>query len=116
MRPTTSLELAAVALFAMLAIAPIGANAADPKTYEVKLTDSAFEPAELKVPAGEDFFINFQNDSNATAEVELKEMRFEKIVKPGSAAKVRVRAAKPGKYLFVNEFKEDSVKGHVVVE
>ncbi len=43
-------------------------------------------------------------------------LRFEKIVTAGSEATVNVRAQKPGRYEFFDEFREDTVRGALVVK
>ncbi len=83
---------------------------------EVTLGDSAFEPAELKVPAGRAFTLLVHNTSAAVAEIEAKEMKIEKIVAAGADILINVRAQDAGVYLFVNEYKEDTVFGHITVE
>lgn len=102
-----------------LALAPMiaaPALAADVTTYEVTLSDDAFDPAEIKVAADQPFILKVKNNSNAAAEIESNELRFEKIVAPGADIIIRVRATAAGTYGFVNEFKEDHVKGTIVVE
>ena len=83
---------------------------------EVTLQADAFAPAEVKVPADKPFVLKFINKDAAAAEIEAKDLKVEKVVAGKSEIIVRVPAMKPGRYLFVNEYKEDTVKGFVVVE
>ena len=72
--------------------------------------------AEVTAPAGKPFVLKVLNRSSAAAEFEAKDLKIEKVVAPNSEITVTVRAIEPGTYLFVNEYKEDTVKGHVVVK
>jgi len=92
------------------------ANAAEAATIEVTLQNGAFSPAEVKVAANTAAVLKFINKDPAAAEIEAKELNIEKVVVGNSEIIVRVRPLKPGKYLFVNEYKEDVTKGYVVVE
>ena len=108
---------------AMLAILPLASlalltpvRAETPAQFEVTLKGDVFSPAEIKVPAGKPFTLKFMNQDAAAAEIEAKDLKIEKIVAGNSDIIARVGAMKPGRYLFVNEYKEDTVKGYVVVE
>lgn len=95
----------AVALGA-LADLPPGAAAAD-KPAEVALTaaNQKFEPAEVRVKAGQPFvLIVTNNDPKKAIEVENKDLRIEKVVPAGKTVNIRVRALKPGTYVFVDDF------------
>jgi len=92
------------------------ANAADAPTIEVTLQNDTFSPAEVKVAANTAVILKFINKDAAAAEIEAKDLNIEKVVVGNSEIIVRVRPLKPGKYLFVNEYKEDVTKGYVVVE
>ena len=83
---------------------------------EVTLQADVFSPAEVKAPANTPFVLKFINKDAAAAEIEAKDLKVEKVVAGKSEIIVRVPAMKPGRYLFVNEYKEDAVKGFVVVE
>lgn len=108
-------RLGAATAFALLAVTP-PAMAETAAQFEVTLKGDVFTPAEVKVPAGKPFTMKFFNKDVAAAEIEAKDLKVEKIVAGNSEIIVRVGAMKPGRYLFVNEYKEDTVKGYVVVE
>jgi len=91
---------------------------AQDKTVEVPLTaaNQAFQPAEVKVKAGEPFLLVVtNNDPKKSIEVENKDLRIEKVVPAGKTVKIRVRALKPGSYVFVDDFNQ-SAKFKVVAE
>lgn len=80
---------------------------AQDKASEVALTSAnqAFSPAELKVKAGQPFvLVVTNNDPKKAIEVENKDLRIEKVVPAGKTVKIRVRALKPGTYVFFDDF------------
>jgi plastocyanin len=95
---------------------PASSMAQETATYEITLNGAAFNPAEIKVPSGKPFILKFNNANAAAAEMEAKELNFEKIAAGNTSIVVRVKAMVPGKYLFVDEFQEDIAKGYIVVE
>ena len=111
MNPAKFLLLAA-ALAALSLSAPLRAET----PIEITLGDSGFEPAEIKVPAGQAFSLLVRNRSAAAAEIEAKDLKIEKVVAAGEDILINVRAQEAGTYLFVNEYKEDTVFGHITVE
>ena len=110
----TSVAAAFAAFAGLVAGAPGCAETATP--IEITLQADVFAPAEVKAPAGKPFILKFTNKDTAAAEIEAKDLKIEKVVAGNSEIVVRVPAMKPGRYLFVNEYKEDTVKGLVVVE
>ena len=100
--------------FAVAAATPLRAE--DVTTYETTLKDAAFTVAEIKVPAGKPFIIKMTNANAASAELESKELKIEKVAAGNSTIVVRVKALAPGKYLFVDEYQEDVAKGYVIAE
>lgn len=108
------LALLAVPFALCLGTAPL--HAEDIVTYEVTLSKDVFTPAELKIPAGKPFMLKLNNANAKPAELESKPMKVEKIAPANGSIVVRVRAMDPGKYLFVDEFQEDTAKAYVIVE
>src|SRR5262249_20139635 len=100
-RLTMSSLLLAVAVPALVPLS--GRAEAQDKATEVPLTaaNQAFSPAELKVKAGQPFvLVVTNNDPKKAIEVENKDLRIEKVVPAGKTVKIRVRALKPGTYVF----------------
>lgn len=112
--PLPMRALAAISISAALLAVP--AEADDAKTYALTLKDAQFTPAELKVPSGQEFMIEFTNENGAPAELESADLQIEKIAPPKSKVVVKVKALKAGSYAFVDEFQEDAAKGVVVAE
>ncbi|WP_158554804.1 cupredoxin domain-containing protein [Methylovirgula sp. 4M-Z18] len=113
----TSTKLAAACLFAAAgAIFTSLPLRADEATIEVVLQNDAFSPAEIKVPAGQPFTLKVSNKESAAAEIEAKGLKIEKVAAAGTDVVAHVKPLKPGRYLIVNEYKEDHVKAYVVAE
>jgi len=102
---TMSLLLAACSTLALVSVAD-----AQSKPVEIPITveNQKFTPAEVKVKAGEPFALVVTNKDAKAAEVESKELRFEKVVPPGKTVSIRVRALKPGTYVFVDDFNKSA--------
>ena len=107
-----------LALLAGLAAPPSTspARADEVVTYVLTLENDAFTPADLKIPAGKPFVLKVVNKEKAGVEIEAKDLKIEKVVAAGGEVIAHVKAQKPGRYLLVNEYKEDAVKTDVVVE
>lgn|SRR5689334_1362242 len=104
-------RLIAVPLLLVVALAILGAivpaaRAAD-KPGDIPLTaaNQKFDPTEIKVKAGQPFvLVVTNNDPKKAIEVENKDLRIEKVVPAGKTVNIRVRALKPGTYVFVDDF------------
>ncbi len=106
-RLVTSSLLLVVAVTALASLTP--RVEAQDKATEVTLTaaNQAFSPTELKVKAGQPFvLVVTNNDPKKAIEVENKDLRIEKVVPAGKTVKIRVRALKPGTYVFVDDFNQ----------
>ncbi len=101
---------------ALAAIAAAPARAADDTTVAIALKDHKFDPAELTVPAGKPVVIQLSNQDATPAELESKELRIEKVVAGGGAITVKVRALKPGRYRFFDDYHEATTEGFLVVQ
>jgi plastocyanin domain-containing protein len=109
------LNLPAAFVFSVtVLVAP--ALAQDTQTISLTLKDAQFTPAEIKVPAGQDFVLEFSNENAKPAELESADLQIEKIAPPNSKVTVRVKALEAGSYAFVDEFQEDVAKGVIVAE
>jgi len=111
---TTSLLFAScVAL--LLALVPIADAQDKPVEVPVTLENQKFTPPEVKVKAGQPFLLVVTNKDAKPAEVESKDLRFEKVVAPGKTISIRVRALKPGTYVFLDDYNK-STRGTIVAE
>ena len=95
-------------------VLPVAAE--DMPTFTLTLESDIFSPADLKVPAGKAFVLKVINKEKAAVEIEAKDLKIEKVVTVGGEIVARVKAMAPGRYLLVNEYKEETVKTYVIVE
>lgn len=106
------LTLAALCVAAML---PLSAAQAQ-KATEIQVTyDGAFQPAELRAPAGKPVVIRVKNNTGKAMEFESHALKVEKVIPAKGEAVLNVRAQKPGRYEFFDEFNEKA-RGNLVVE
>ncbi|MCP1228091.1 MAG: cupredoxin domain-containing protein [Acetobacter fabarum] len=84
--------------------------------FHLTLKDHHFEPDHLSVPAGERFIIELENQDSTTDELESYDMKFEKIIVPGSKIRVHAGPLHPGQYTFFDDYHPDQAKGTVTAE
>jgi hypothetical protein len=101
---TRNLILAALCAIAVLPISPSQAQQAT----ELQLTYSKgqFQPSELSAPADKPLTLRVKNLDAKAMEFESKSLRVEKVVAANSEGVINVRALKPGRYEFYDDFNE----------
>ena|SRR3989442_1752094 len=101
---------ALVAALVTLGVAAATPTIAADKPTEIPVTieNNRFKPDEIKVKAGQPFVLVVSNKDKKAAEVENKDLKVEKVVAPGKTVSVRVRALKPGTYVFVDDFNKSA--------
>jgi hypothetical protein len=107
--------LAAVLLFAPIVVAgPAHAQA----TIEVQLSykDKTFDPPEIGAPPNTPIVIKFRNLDRDAMEFESDTLHIEKVVAAGKEATFKIRAQKPGRYEFFDEYNEKTARGALVVK
>jgi heme/copper-type cytochrome/quinol oxidase subunit 2 len=106
------LTLAAVCLIATVAVSPSIAQQAT----DIQLTYSKgqFQPSEVRAPADKPVTFRIKNLDAKAMEFESKSLRVEKVVAANSEGVVNVRALKPGRYEFYDDFNEKA-RGALVV-
>ncbi len=111
---STTTLLAAVCLASVSAVTRARAQGA----IEIQLSykDKKFDPAEISAAANTPIVIKFRNLDAKAMEFESKSLHFEKVVAAGSDAVVNVRAQKPGRYEFFDEYNEKVARGALVVK
>ncbi len=115
---------AAVMTMRIVILAAIGAtlllqpasSLADPAA-EVRVTYSngEFQPRELSAPADKPIVIRVKNLDAKAMEFESTSLRVEKVVAAKSEGVVNVRALKPGRYEFYDDF-NDKARGALTVK
>ena len=108
------LLLAAICLAPAIAAAP--ANAQSAAEIQLSYKDKKFDPAEIAAPANTPIVIKFRNLDAKAMEFESKTLKVEKVVAGGSDAVINVRAQKPGRYEFFDEYNEKVARGALVVK
>jgi plastocyanin len=118
MSPSQMLSKATlVAAVALASIAVTGAAKAQSAT-EIQLSykDKKFDPAEISAPANTPIVIKLKNLDAKPMEFESKTLKIEKVVAAGGDATINVRAQKPGRYEFFDEYNEKVARGALVVK
>ena len=107
------LTLAAVGAIAMVALSP---SHAQPATeLQVSYSKGQFQPSELSAPADKPVTIRIKNLDAKAMEFESKSLRVEKVVAANSEGVINVRALKPGRYEFYDDFNEKA-RGVLIVQ
>jgi plastocyanin len=109
-RLLTSLALAAAFTWGA------AAQAADAPEFLLTIKNHRFEPAELKVPAGQRVKLIVHNQDSTPEEFESHSLNREKVIPGGAKASIFIGPLKPGRYTFFGEFNEATAKGAVVAE
>lgn len=113
-------RLLSTTLFAALCLASVSAatSAWAQAATEIQLSykDKKFEPAEISAPANTPIVIKFKNLDAKAMEFESKTLKVEKVVAGSSDATINVRAQKPGRYEFFDEYNEKVARGALVVK
>jgi plastocyanin len=105
------------ALAAFVAFATAGIVRAE-NSIEISLAykDKKFDPAEISAPANTPIVIKFRNLDKDAMELESDSLKIEKVVAAGKDATIKVRAQKPGRYEFFDEYNEKTARGSLLVK
>lgn len=105
-----------IALLALGAASALNAaHAADAQALLV-IKDHRFQPAELKVPAGERIKLVIHNQDSTPEEFESHALNREKVVPAGAKVSVYIGPLTPGRYDFFGEYNEATAKGVVIAK
>jgi plastocyanin len=80
------------------------------------IKDHRFEPAEIKVPAGQKIKLLVHNQDASAEEFESHELNREKVIAGGAKATIFIGPLKPGRYPFFGEFYQKTAQGVVIAE
>lgn len=103
------------ALIACVALLGGRAQAADTEVLLV-IKNHRFEPAELKVPAGQRVKLVVHNQDGTPEEFESHSLNREKVIPAGAKATIFIGPLKAGRYDFFGEYNEATAKGMVIAE
>jgi hypothetical protein len=110
-------KLTMFAAIALVSIAATGAaNAQSATEIQLSYKDKKFDPAEISAPANTPIVIKLKNLDAKAMEFESKTLKLEKVVAGSSDATINVRAQKPGRYEFFDEYNEKVARGALVVK
>jgi flagella basal body P-ring formation protein FlgA len=98
------------------AVAAAPAQAQSATEIQLSYKDKKFDPAEVSAPANTPIVIKLKNLDVKAMEFESKTLKFEKVVAGSSDATINVRAQKPGRYEFFDEYNEKAARGALVVK
>jgi plastocyanin len=98
-----------------LSLLAVPACAADLEVT-LNIRDHRFEPAEVRVPAGQKVRLVVHNQDATPEEFESHELNREKLIAPESKANIFIGPLKPGRYPFFGEFNDKMARGAVVAE
>ncbi len=109
-----TLFLAALCLASVSVISGAGAQTATEIALSYK--DKKFDPPEISAPANTPIAIKLKNLDAKAMEFESKTLKVEKVVAGSGDAIINVRAQKPGRYEFFDEYNEKVARGALVVK
>jgi plastocyanin len=110
----SKLRLATLTLISCAVLAG-NAFAADVEALLV-IKNHRFEPAELKVPAGQRVKLTVHNQDATPEEFESHDLNREKVIPAGAKGTIYIGPLKAGRYGFYGEYNEATAKGVVVAE
>ena len=84
--------------------------------YLLVIKDHAFEPAEIKIPAGQKVKLTIHNQDSTPEEFHSDDLKSEKVILGGKKATISIGPLKAGSYNFMGEFHEATAKGRVIAE
>lgn len=106
--------LAAICLAPAMTAVP--ANSQGATEIQLSYKDKKFDPAEVTAPANTPIVIKLKNLDAKAMEFESKTLKVEKVVAGSGDATINVRAQKPGRYEFFDEYNEKVARGALVVK
>jgi hypothetical protein len=114
----SSARILARAALSAVAVCIFSGSLQAQQATEIQLSykDKKFEPAEISAPANTAIVIKLKNLDAKAMEFESKTLKVEKVVAGGSDAVINVRAQKPGRYEFFDEYNEKVARGALVVK
>ncbi len=101
---------------ALLFLIGTGVTYAADQEYTLTIRDHRFEPAELRVPAGQKIRLTVDNQDASAEEFESHELNREKIVPGKSKAVIYVGPLDAGRYPFFGDFNPALTRGVLIAE
>lgn len=89
---------------------------AENKEFLVQIKDHKFEPAEITVPANQEFKLIVENTDKTLEEFESADLKKEKLVGAGKKVTIVVSPLKSGEYKFFGDFHQKTAQGKILVK
>lgn len=105
-------KMIAVVLASLLSPMVFAADAEVP----LSIRNHQFEPAEVRVQAGQKIKLVVHNQDATPEEFESHELNREKVIAAGSKAVIFIGPLSPGRYPFFGEFHEKTARGVIIAE
>ena len=105
-----------VAVLVASAVLSCGAARAADSEVQLVIKNHRFEPAEVKVPAGQRVKLIVHNQDSTPEEFESHSLNREKVIPAGARATIFIGPLKAGRYEFFGEYNEATAKGVVIAE
>ena len=86
------------------------------RIYTIELKNRTMSPSEIRVKAGEPFWLEVKNTDGTSEEIESNSFKFEKVIPPKRTAKIKVGKTAPGIYDIFGEFHADTCQGKIIAE
>jgi plastocyanin len=99
----------------LLLLFPLAGFAAD-ASFTVQIREHRFQPAEIRVPAGQKIRLLVENKDATPEEFESHSLNREKVIAGNASAIIRIGPLQPGRYSFFGEFHEDTAQGVLIAE
>src|ERR1700736_6680491 len=108
-----NLTVGALCAIGMFSASPSGAQEA--VEFQVSYSNGQSQPGEVRAPADKPITLRVKNLDAKAMEFESKSLRVEKAVAANSEGVINVRALKPGRYEFYDDFNEKA-RGALIVQ
>jgi hypothetical protein len=92
-----------------------GVHAQQATNIQLAYTNGQFQPSDVSAPADTPLTLRIKNIDVKAMEFESKSLRVEKIIAAKSEGLINVRALKPGRYEFYDDFNE-TARGTLTVK
>lgn len=102
-------------VLSLLCLLPFSAWAAETE-FLLAIRNHQFNPAEVRIPAGQKVKLVVHNQDSTPEEFESHDLNREKLIAPGGMGNIFIGPLKPGRYSFFGEFHEATAQGAVIAE
>ena len=89
---------------------------AESKEFLVQIKNHKFEPAEIEVPANQEFKLIVENTDKTLEEFESADLKKEKLVGAEKKITIFIGPLKSGEYKFFGDFHQKTAQGKIVVK